>query len=59
LSAIINGVVAVPLIVVIIVLVSKASVMGRYTAHRSVRALGWIAAAIMAAAALVMFAQVA
>lgn len=55
LSAIINGVVAVPLMVVIIVLVSKRSVMGPYTASRPVRALGWIATAVMAAAAFVMF----
>jgi Mn2+/Fe2+ NRAMP family transporter len=53
-SAVINGVVAVPLLIVIIVLVSKPSVMGRYTASRSVRALGWIAAAIMGAASLLM-----
>jgi Mn2+/Fe2+ NRAMP family transporter len=55
LSAVINGVVAVPLLAVIVVLVSKRSVMGRYTASRSVRSLGWIATAVMGAAALVMF----
>ena len=54
-SAVINGVVAVPLIVVIIVLVSKRSVMGPYTASRPVRVLGWIATVVMAAAALAMF----
>jgi Mn2+/Fe2+ NRAMP family transporter len=53
-SAVINGVVAVPLLIVIIVLVSKPSVMGRYTASRTVRALGWTATAIMGAAALLM-----
>jgi len=54
-SAVINGVVAVPLLIVIIVLVSKRSVMGRFTASRTVRALGWIATAIMGAASLLMF----
>ena len=51
----INGVVAVPLMVVIILLVSKKSVMGAFTAPRSTIILGWIATAVMGAAALRMF----
>ena len=54
-SAVINGVVAVPLLVVIILLASKKSVMGAYTAPRSLIILGWIATAIMGAAAAMMF----
>jgi Mn2+/Fe2+ NRAMP family transporter len=46
-SAVINGVVAVPLMVVIIILVSKKSVMGAFTASRPLIVLGWIATAIM------------
>ena len=53
-SAVINGVVAVPLMAVIIVLASKKSVMGAYTASRSLIALGWIATAVMGVAALAM-----
>lgn len=53
-SAVINGVVAVPLMVVIILLVSKKSVMGAFTASRSLVILGWIATAVMAAAAVRM-----
>ena len=53
-SAVINGIVAVPLMIVIIVLVSKESVMGAFTAERSVIVLGWIATAIMGAAAVRM-----
>jgi Mn2+/Fe2+ NRAMP family transporter len=53
-SAVINGIVAVPLMIVIIVLVSKKSVMGAFTAERSVIVLGWIATAIMGAAAVRM-----
>jgi len=53
-SAVINGVVAVPLMAVIIVLVSKPSVMGKYTASRPLVVLGWIATAIMGAAAVMM-----
>jgi Mn2+/Fe2+ NRAMP family transporter len=54
-SAVINGVVAVPLMVVIILLASKKSVMGRFTATRSIVCLGWIATAVMGAAAVAMF----
>ena len=53
-SAVINGVVAVPLMVVIIILASKKSVMGDYAASRPIVLLGWIATAIMGAAALGM-----
>jgi len=54
-SAVINGIVAVPLMVVVIILVSRKSVMGAYTASRPIRALGWIATAVMGAAAVAMF----
>ena len=54
-SAVINGVVAVPLMVVIILLVSKKAVMGAYTMGRPIIILGWIATAIMTAAAVRMF----
>ena len=53
-SAVINGIVAVPLMVVIILLVSKKSVMGAFTPRRSIIVLGWVATAIMAAAAVRM-----
>ena len=54
-SAVINGVVAVPLMVVIILLVSKKSVMGDFTASRPLIVLGWIATVVMGAAAVAMF----
>ena len=53
-SAVINGVVAVPLMAVIILLVSKKSVMGAFTASRPIIILGWIATAVMGAAAVRM-----
>jgi len=54
-SAVINGVVAVPLMVVIILLASRKSVMGDFTASKGIIALAWIATAIMGVAALLMF----
>jgi len=53
-SAVINGVVAVPLMIVIIVLVSKKTVMGDFTASRAIVILGWIATAVMGLAAVRM-----
>jgi Mn2+/Fe2+ NRAMP family transporter len=54
-SAVINGVVAVPLMAVIIVMASRKSVMGPFTANRWVRVIGWIATAVMGVAAVLMF----
>jgi Mn2+/Fe2+ NRAMP family transporter len=54
-SAVINGVVAVPLMVVVILIASKRSVMGGLRPHRMIVVLGWIATAVMAAAAVRMF----
>jgi Mn2+/Fe2+ NRAMP family transporter len=53
-SAVINGIVAVPLMVVIILIASSASVMGRFVSSRVIVVLGWIATAIMGIAAALM-----
>jgi NRAMP (natural resistance-associated macrophage protein)-like metal ion transporter len=53
-SAVINGVVAVPLMAVLIILASRQAVMGRFTASRPIVILGWIGTALMGAAALRM-----
>jgi Mn2+/Fe2+ NRAMP family transporter len=54
-SAVINGVVAVPLLVVIILLASRKSVMGPFTSGRSIVILDWIATIVMGLAAVLMF----
>ncbi len=54
-SAVINGVVAVPLIIVVILLASSKSTMGALVASRSTIVLGWITTAVMGAAAVLMF----
>ena len=53
-SAVINGVVAVPLMVVIILIASRKSVMGAFTSSRQIIILGWIGTAIMGLAAVLM-----
>ena len=53
-SAVINGVVAVPLMVVIILIASSKTMMGAFTSSRSIVVLGWIGAAIMGLSAVLM-----
>jgi NRAMP (natural resistance-associated macrophage protein)-like metal ion transporter len=58
-SAVVNGVIAVPLMAVIMLVATRRSIMGAFTAGPWHRFVGWAAVGIMAAAALVMFAQMA
>ena len=53
-SAVINGVVAVPLMVVITLIASRKSVMGAFTSSRHIIVLGWIGTGIMGLAAALM-----
>src|SRR5207244_1899996 len=55
-SAVINGVVAVPVMVMMMLMASQGSVMGRFTLTGPLKIVGWIATAVMAAAAAGMFA---
>ncbi|MBV8185121.1 MAG: divalent metal cation transporter [Hyphomicrobiales bacterium] len=55
-SAVINGVVAAPLMVLIMHLASRRASMGRFTLPLSLKVVGWVATAVMAAAALGMLA---
>ena len=54
-SAVINGLVAVPLMVVLILLVSRSKVMGAFTASKPIIVLGWMTTALMGAAGIAMF----
>jgi Mn2+/Fe2+ NRAMP family transporter len=53
-SAVINGMVAVPMLVVVIRLASMRRVMGDFVTAKPIRLLSWLAAAIMTVAALGM-----
>jgi Mn2+/Fe2+ NRAMP family transporter len=55
-AAVVNGVVAVPVMTIIMLLSRRHAVMGAYTVRRWQSALGWGAVVVMAAAAAVMFA---
>ena len=55
-SAVVNGVVAVPVMAVIMVLASRHAVMGSFMVRRWHRGFGWGATALMGVASVVMFA---
>ena len=55
-SAVINGVAAVPIMVMIMLMASRRQVMGQFTLSPWLKTLGWLATAVMAAAAIGMFA---
>ena len=55
-SAVVNGVIAIPLMAIMMLLASSSRVMGGFVASMRVRALGWIATALMLCATLAMFA---
>jgi NRAMP (natural resistance-associated macrophage protein)-like metal ion transporter len=55
-SAIVNGVISVPIMVVMMWIGQSRHLMGRYTMSPRHRALGWTATAVMGAAVAVMFA---
>jgi NRAMP (natural resistance-associated macrophage protein)-like metal ion transporter len=53
-SAVINGVIATPMMVVMMLVVGRPSTMGRFRAGPLLRTLGWATTAVMAAATLAM-----
>jgi len=55
-SAVINGVIAVPIMMVMMLLADDPKVMGRFTVTRRLKALGWLATGAMAAAVAGMLA---
>jgi Mn2+/Fe2+ NRAMP family transporter len=56
LSAIVNGVIAVPIMAVMMMLSVRPDVMGPFTVSPRLRALGWLSTLVMAAAVVAMFA---
>ncbi len=55
-SAVVNGVTAVPLMIVMMLMSSHKQVMGKFTIGWPLKIFGWLATAAMGAAAVVMFA---
>jgi NRAMP (natural resistance-associated macrophage protein)-like metal ion transporter len=55
-SAVINGVVAVPLMVIIMLMAMRSDVMGRFVLPRALWAMGWLCTATMGVVVAIMFA---
>jgi Mn2+/Fe2+ NRAMP family transporter len=55
-SAVINGVVAVPVMIMIMIMAAKPAIMGQFVLPFRLKAMGWLATAVMTAATIGMFA---
>lgn len=55
-AAIVNGVIAVPIMVVMMLLAAKPAVMGDFAVSRHLAVVGWLATGVMATAVVAMFA---
>ncbi len=56
-SAVLNGVLAAPLMVTMLLIASNPEIMGELTLSRSMKAAGWLAAVVMAAASVAFLVQ--
>jgi NRAMP (natural resistance-associated macrophage protein)-like metal ion transporter len=57
-SAVINGVIAVPIMAVMMLLASRPAIMGDHAISARLRRMGWAATAVMAAAVMAMLATI-
>ena len=56
-SAILNGIISAPVMIVIMLIASREKVMGNFTIKGFWRVMGWIATLVMTAAVVVFFAN--
>ncbi len=54
-SAVINGVISIPIMAVMMLMASRVDIMGRLVITRGLKVSGWLCAAVMAAAVAAMF----
>lgn len=54
-SAVINGVIAVPVMIVLMLAASRPDIMGAFVIGRGLKVLGWVATAVVGAVACGMF----
>jgi NRAMP (natural resistance-associated macrophage protein)-like metal ion transporter len=54
-SAVINGVISIPIMAVMMLMASRADIMGRLVIRRRLKVLGWLCTAVMATAVAAMF----
>jgi Mn2+/Fe2+ NRAMP family transporter len=51
-SAVINGIVAVPVMAIMMMIVARRDIMGDFVVHGALRVLGWLATLFMAVVAI-------
>lgn len=54
-SAVINGVISVPIMAVMMLMAARADIMGQFVISRRLKVLGWVCTAVMAIAVIAMF----
>ncbi|MFZ6876379.1 Nramp family divalent metal transporter [Undibacterium sp. Di27W] len=54
-SAVINGIISVPVMIIMMLMAAKPEVMGQFVISRRLKALGWLATAMMAIVVIAMF----
>ena len=54
-SAVINGVISVPIMAIMMLIVARADVMGRFVASFRLKVMGWLCTGVMALAVATMF----
>jgi len=54
-SAVINGVISVPIMVVMMLMAARPDIMGQFVISRRLKVLGWVCTAVMAIAVIAMF----
>jgi len=55
-SAVLNGIVAVPIMVIMMLMAARQDILGRFAIHGWLRVLGWVATGLMAVCVAAMFA---
>jgi len=54
-SAILNGIISVPIMAVMMLLAAEPGVMGAFVVSRRLKVLGWLAVAVMGSSVVAMF----
>jgi NRAMP (natural resistance-associated macrophage protein)-like metal ion transporter len=54
-SAVVNGIISVPIMAVMMLMAARTEIMGRLVVHRRLKFLGWLCTVVMASAVVAMF----
>jgi Mn2+/Fe2+ NRAMP family transporter len=54
-SAVINGVISVPIMALMLLMASRPEIMGEFTLNPALKLMGWLCSGVMAVAVIAMF----